>query len=58
MPMMQLDRKALNSHSTLPSHYGLLGGDNMRASPTQLGLMLMHVASPRETDFRMGRVVW
>ena len=58
MPTMQLDRKASNSRFTLPSYCGLLGGNNMRASPTQLGLMLMHVASPHETDFRVGRVVW
>ena len=58
MPTMQLDWKASNSRSTLPSYCRLLEGDKMRASLTQLGLMLMHVTSPRETDFCVGRVVW
>jgi hypothetical protein len=57
MPTMQLDRWALNSQSTLPSQCESLGGDNMRAPLTQLGLVLMHVPSLRETDFSVGRVV-
>ena len=55
MPMMQLDWQVTRPFG---NHYtnGLLGGSgiSMRASSTQLGLLLKHVVRPRETDFVWG----